>query len=226
METANTWWSETTYNSRAVQGAAAFFALSGLNIGVYSTNYQWNLLMGSYSPDLPVWYATATGYAGAPNYCSNAYDFAGGGVWLVQYYGGDFDANYACAPADSVQTPAASMTPDATATPPPTVVLDATATATETSTATPTDTSTSTPTSTPTNTSTPTFTPLPPVLAADVNCDDLVNAIDVALVLQHDAGLLPSLACPEVADANRDGAINAIDAVLILQYVAGLISHL
>ena len=228
VETANTWWSDAAYNSRAVQGAAAFFALSGLNIGVYSTNYQWNLLMGSYSPGLPVWYATATGYAGAPDYCSDTYDFAGGGVWLVQYYGGDFDANYACAPADSGPTPADTMTPDSTETPPSTAVLDATATATstETSTATPTDTSTSTSTSTPTDTKTPTSTPLPPVLAADVNCDDLVNAIDVVLILQHDAGLLPSLACPQAADANDDGAINAVDALLILQYVAGLIGAL
>ncbi len=238
VETANTWWSDAAYNSRAVQGAAAFFALSGLNIGVYSTNHQWNLLMGSYSPDLPVWYATATGYAGAPNYCSGTYDFAGNGVWLVQYYGGDFDANYACAPADPMQTPADTKTPDPTETPPSTSVADVTATATETSTATPADTSTptststpadtstSTSTSTPTDTKTPTFTPPPPVLVADVNCDDLVNSIDVELVLQHDAGLLPSLACPQAADVNDDGAINAVDAALILQYVAGLIGDL
>jgi hypothetical protein len=230
VETANTWWSDAAYNSRAIQGAAAFFALAGLDVGVYSTNRQWNLLMGSYSPDLPVWYATATGYAGAPNYCPDTYDFAGGGVWLVQYYGGDFDANYACAPADRIQTPTGTITPDTTETPPSTIVLGATetATATETSTATPTNTSTSTSTSTPTDTKTPTptSTPPPPVLVADVNCDGLVNPIDVELVLQHDAGLLLSLACAQAADANDDGAINAVDAALILQYVAGLIDHL
>jgi hypothetical protein len=241
VETANTWHSDTAYNQRAVQGAAAFLALSGVSVGVYSTNYQWHLLMGDYTPDLPVWYATAAGYAGAPNYCSDSYNFAGGGVWLVQYYGGDFDANYACGPAspDPTQTPAATLTPHSTETSSPTLpstsVIDATATATDTPTVTPTatDTSTATPTdtSTPTSTSTPTDTETPtstaaPALTADVNCDGLVDSIDVELVLQHDAGLLPSLACQQAGDTNSDGAINAVDAALILQYVAGLISHL
>jgi cell division septation protein DedD len=249
VETANSWWSETAYNQRVIQGAHAFFALSGLTVGVYSTNYQWNLLMGSYSPGLPVWYATAAGYAGAPAYCANFYDFAGGGVLLVQYYGGDFDADYACdgaqpvTPAGTVtpgssHTPTGTLAPEASETPSPTpsstsesgpsATASPTLTVTPTKTASATPTYTFTPTLTPTatGTSTPASTPTPPALVGDANCDGVVNSIDVALVLQYEAGLLSSLACQQAADANRDGAVNALDAALILQYVASLIDRL
>ncbi len=251
VETANSWWPETAYNQRVIQGAHAFFALAGLTVGVYSTNYQWNLLMGSYRPQLPVWYATAAGYAGAPAYCANAYDFAGGGVLLVQYYGGDFDADYACAGAPP-GTPAGTMTPETSATPTGTLTREpsatpsptpsvtseagpsATATASPTPTVTPATTATATPTytftptltPTATGTSTPVVTPTPPALVGDANCDGVVNSIDVALVLQYEAGLLRSLACQQAADANRDGAVDALDAALILQYVAGLVDRL
>jgi hypothetical protein len=53
-----------------------------------------------------------------------------------------------------------------------------------------------------------------------------VNAIDAALILQYDVGLLASLDCRQHADASGDGTINAIDAQLILQYDAGLIPSL
>ena len=112
------------------------------------------------------------------------------------------------------------------------------------STATPTPTqpasgSTATPTPTqPASGSTPTPTPTQPVagstptpttpagLVGDANCDGVVNSIDAALVLQHSALLLSSLACESAADVNGDGAINAIDAVVILQFAAGQLSSL
>lgn len=60
----------------------------------------------------------------------------------------------------------------------------------------------------------------------DVSCDDTVNPIDAALVLQFIAGLLETLPCPDNADANESGGVDAIDAVLILQFVAGLVGNL
>ena len=60
----------------------------------------------------------------------------------------------------------------------------------------------------------------------DVNCDQRVNAIDAALILQLSAGLVSSLTCQQAADANKDGTTNAIDAALILQFTAGLIDSL
>ena len=75
-------------------------------------------------------------------------------------------------------------------------------------------------------TATPTATPTSSGLLGDVNCNEAVDAIDAALVLQVSAGLVGSLACPENADVSRDGTVNSIDASLILQFVAGLLDSL
>ncbi len=106
---------------------------------------------------------------------------------------------------------------------------------------TPTPTATNTPTSMPTATVPPTATsPVPPTatppaptpttplggLVGDVNCDDAVNSIDAALLLQLGAGLIGSLACEQNADTNGNGSVNSIDAALILQFVAGLVATL
>lgn len=56
----------------------------------------------------------------------------------------------------------------------------------------------------------------------DASCDGFVNSIDAALVLQHEAGLLPLTGCLAGADVNFDDQINSIDAALILQCTAGL----
>lgn len=214
VETANSWSTNTEHNARSLEGAANALSLVGRTVGVYSTSYQWSIIAGSYRPGLPVWYATGAGYAGAPAYCGAAYDFAGGGVWLVQYYG-KFDENYSCE-----HGPKPTPTPPATIVPP-----------TIPSTSTPGDTPTVTPSVTPTASSTPTSVPTlvataTPSLLADVNCDSAVNAVDASLVLQHDAGLQITLSCLLSGDANRDGRLNALDAVHILQFVAGVIDEL
>ena len=59
-----------------------------------------------------------------------------------------------------------------------------------------------------------------------MNCDSSVNAIDAALVLQLNAGLLASLPCQLNADTNVSGHVDSIDAALILQFVAGLVHQL
>ena len=82
-----------------------------------------------------------------------------------------------------------------------------------------------TPTPTPTATLSPTPTEVPRA-TGDANCDDTVNAIDAAFILQFVAALASSLPCPDVADASGDGVIDALDAVLILQFAAGLIDSL
>ena len=70
------------------------------------------------------------------------------------------------------------------------------------------------------------MTPTPVGLTGDVDCNDTVNTIDAALVLQYDAGFLASLVCQQIGDINGDGRVNSIDASFILQYAAGLIDQL
>jgi hypothetical protein len=60
----------------------------------------------------------------------------------------------------------------------------------------------------------------------DANCSADVNSIDVALVLQHEAGLFNLFACAAFLDMDYNFYIDSIDASLILQYVAGLLSDL
>ncbi len=67
-----------------------------------------------------------------------------------------------------------------------------------------------------------TATPPGAGITGDVNCNDSIDSIDAALVLQLTAGLIGSLQCEENADVNASGAIDSIDAALILQFTAGL----
>ncbi len=57
----------------------------------------------------------------------------------------------------------------------------------------------------------------------DADCDEDVDSIDAAHVLQFEARLLAEIACPENADANHDGRVGPIDAAIILQTSAGLL---
>ena len=74
----------------------------------------------------------------------------------------------------------------------------------------------------PTATPSPGPSPTPARLTGDVNGDGVVNAIDAALLLQENAGLIASVPHPENGDVNGDGERNAIDAALVLQADAGL----
>ncbi|MBI4571457.1 MAG: hypothetical protein HY723_05860 [Chloroflexi bacterium] len=92
--------------------------------------------------------------------------------------------------------------------------------ATRTPSATRTPTSTRTPSATATRTAMATPTPRP---SGDVDCSGRVDAIDAALVLQLEAGLVSGLRCGFLGDVSGDGRLNSIDATLILQFVAGLL---
>jgi hypothetical protein len=54
-----------------------------------------------------------------------------------------------------------------------------------------------------------------------VNDDGAITAIDAALALQYNAGLLGALPNPNDADVDQNDLIDPLDALLILQYVAG-----
>ncbi|MGH7484253.1 MAG: dockerin type I repeat-containing protein, partial [bacterium] len=95
----------------------------------------------------------------------------------------------------------------------------------------PTVTATATQTVTPTPppvvllTATPTTCPPLPFIG-DADDSHSVNAVDAALILQFEAGLIASLPNLAAADVNHDSSANSIDATVILQFVAGFIPSL
>jgi hypothetical protein len=95
VETSNYWSANTTANDAVIAGALRALEDQGLNVAVYSTNYQWGVIAGSYDPGVPVWYPTGTATAHPNNWCS-ARSFAGGPVRMVQSAAGRYDGDYSC----------------------------------------------------------------------------------------------------------------------------------
>lgn len=56
----------------------------------------------------------------------------------------------------------------------------------------------------------------------DANCDGVMDALDVALILQLDAGLIDTLDCKAAADVDYNSTYNVIDASFILRRIAGV----
>jgi hypothetical protein len=117
----------------------------------------------------------------------------------------------------STSTP--TETPPPTATPPPTSTSTATPT-TPIPTPTPTSTRTASPTRTPSASPTSTPSPLPPPMGAgDANCDDGINAADLAaVVLAIAAGEIGDC---ERSDADCDGVLSESDAVIVVLRMFG-----
>ena len=63
----------------------------------------------------------------------------------------------------------------------------------------------------------------PEKVPGDADCDEDIDSIDAAHVLQFEARLLAEIACPDNADANHDGRVGPVDAAIILQISAGLL---
>jgi hypothetical protein len=96
VETVNTWSADQTVNARIVQGAIDELRRQHLNVGIYSTGYQFRLITGNYSPGIAVWIAGAPDLETAATWCSGG--FGGGTAWMVQTLPTVFDENVACPP--------------------------------------------------------------------------------------------------------------------------------
>jgi hypothetical protein len=96
VETENTWSDDRALNARTIQGGIDGLRTQGLNVGIYSTTYQWNEIAGSFKPGLPVWVAGPANRAEAQRTCARNEGFGGGTVALAQYPNGSFSGEYAC----------------------------------------------------------------------------------------------------------------------------------
>ncbi|MGH2609092.1 MAG: hypothetical protein ACRDHF_08380 [Tepidiformaceae bacterium] len=96
VETMNHWSDSKGLNERVIAGAIEYLQSKQLNVGIYSTPYQWGVIAGGYMPGLPVWTAGAENFLEAVSRCNNPkYEFGGGKVALVQYVQ-TYDTNVIC----------------------------------------------------------------------------------------------------------------------------------
>lgn len=105
IESTNSWSSRTALNARVIAGALTYLtmrqngrSIHANRVGVYSTNYQWHTIAGTYRPTYAaVWYATVyRSVLTAARYCRPPYAFTGGAVAMVQYLPGGIDRDYIC----------------------------------------------------------------------------------------------------------------------------------
>lgn len=101
VETMNSWSWNRQANLAAVEGMAAAIHAAGGDVGVYSTQRQWDLIVGDATPSVvlagtPSWIAGATTRAGALSTCAAAPLTPGGRIGMVQWVEDGVDHDIAC----------------------------------------------------------------------------------------------------------------------------------
>lgn len=101
VETVNSWSWDPQSNLAAVEGMAAAIQAAGADVGVYSTQRQWRLVVGDATPSValagaPSWIAGATSRAGALAHCSAGSLTPAGRVRMVQWVQHGLDHDIAC----------------------------------------------------------------------------------------------------------------------------------
>jgi hypothetical protein len=112
VETANSWTSTGSLNVQALQGEADYLASVGAaGLGFYSSSSDWQTITAGTTAFAanPTWLAGATSLTDAQSRCGGT-GFTGGGVALVQYQSGGFDADYRCGTQPSLSFASGAQT--------------------------------------------------------------------------------------------------------------------
>jgi hypothetical protein len=105
VETSNTWQSVAadakTQNRATLEGMTAYLASRGAAIGLYSTGYQWGLIVGSTPTTSNLagrksWLPGATTLSGATANCTKPALTPNGHVTLTQYVVNGLDRDHSC----------------------------------------------------------------------------------------------------------------------------------
>jgi len=106
VESGSSWSGNAASNQAVIQGSIDYLQAQGVTVGVYTGNYSWNGIVGSWQPDIPEWvadYAIATGAQACADESTWAAQAGAalptGGLWMMQYTdvaAGAFDGDYAC----------------------------------------------------------------------------------------------------------------------------------
>jgi hypothetical protein len=102
VETGNSWsTSDLSANAASLEGMTAYFKSIGSAVGVYSTNSQWQTIVGTASQTsnlngLDSWLAGARTSRAAQQNCTNPPLTPTSKVVLTQYVANNLDYNYSC----------------------------------------------------------------------------------------------------------------------------------
>ena len=101
MEILNAWSTDRGINTAVLEGMTAFFQNLGAHVGIYSSPYQWQEIVGSVGAgsilyNLPSWLAGPTDAASAREACSAQPLAPGGTVAMTQFTAGGLDYDYQC----------------------------------------------------------------------------------------------------------------------------------
>ncbi|MGM0384893.1 MAG: hypothetical protein ACQERF_02765, partial [Actinomycetota bacterium] len=104
VETANTWQSGVDgleRNAAALEGMVALYVSLGAEVGLYSTSYQWNRIVGANGlvgalARLDSWIAGAVNLRTAEAYCDSRPALTGGDVTLTQWVMRGYDYDFSC----------------------------------------------------------------------------------------------------------------------------------
>jgi hypothetical protein len=108
VEDRNSWQLDSSEgqgrNTAVLEGMTAYFTKIHTTVGIYSTGYQWQEIIGKLKPtsnlaELNSWLAGAQDIADAFRMCRSA-PLAQGKVVMVQYVQGKFDYNHPCNDTD------------------------------------------------------------------------------------------------------------------------------
>ncbi|MEO5313748.1 hypothetical protein PV772_06405 [Pseudarthrobacter sp. CC12] len=116
VEFGNTWLWDKAANAAELEGMTAYLQGAGVEVGIYSTGYQFNEIAGDVSPGsnlykLQNWLAGPDSAESAEEYCGAPPLTPGGTVTTTQFTENDLDYNYRCpaavpAPAPQPAAPA------------------------------------------------------------------------------------------------------------------------
>ncbi len=105
VETANSWKYGSDFafqsNRAVLEAMTAYLQSRGIKVGIYSTNYQWGLIIGPVPTEsnligLPNWRPGAIDLPMAQSFCSLTPLTSGGSVSLTQYVANNLDYDYSC----------------------------------------------------------------------------------------------------------------------------------
>ena len=114
VETGNSWSPETATNTADLEGMTAYLQSIGVEVGIYSTGYQFGEIVGSIDPGsnlnrLKNWIPGAASTASALANCASGPLTPGGTITLTQFTAASLDYNVTCPtippPLPSLPTP-------------------------------------------------------------------------------------------------------------------------